>query len=152
MEVQKNNAIEMFRKKFETFKDLTDAAGEDRAWEKMLEGYPERQKERMGPLINNTTLATGFTQAIPLFEQMGMEMDVFDISNRGVDAVIEVQRSCPVLSVCKEYGLSKPCRVVCEMDVEATRRAFPSMKVDILSRQADGACVCVFKYEREAQA
>jgi hypothetical protein len=81
---------------------------------------------------------------------MGMELDVFDISNRSLDAVIEVQRSCPILSVCKKYGVSKPCHVICEMNIEATRRVFPGMKVDI-TRQAYGA-FCVFKHEREAQA
>lgn len=150
MNVPTNNAMEMFRKKFEMFRDLAAAVGEERAWEVMLDGYPERQKKRMDALIENATLAEGFTQAIPLFKQMGMEMKVFDISNLGVDAVIEVQRSCPVLSVCKEYGFSKPCHIICEMDVEATRRAFPGMVGEILSRQADGACVCLFKYERKA--
>src|SRR5215207_6498468 len=152
MSKQTLKAEEMFRKKFETFRELVATVGEEQAFEKMLEGYPERQKKQLGALIDDTSLADGFTKAIPIFEKMGMEMGVYDISNLGVDAVIEVQRSCPVLAVCKEYGLAKPCRVICEMDVEASRRAFPGMDVEILSRQADGACVCVFKYERRAQA
>ena len=145
-------AEEMFRKKFARFGTLVAQMTEESAWEKMLEGYPERQKMNMGAFIENTTLAEGFTKAIPLFKQMGMEMEIVDISNRHVDAVLEVQRTCPVLSLCQEYGFSKPCRVICELDVEATRRAFPGMKGEILSRQADGACVCVFKYERELPA
>lgn len=151
MATQTNTATQMFQKKFENFRHLADALGEEKAWENMLDGYPERQKKNMGALIENTTLASGFRKAIPLFQKMGMEMEVFDISTMHVDAVIEVQRSCPVLSMCKEYGFLTPCHVVCEMDVEATRRAFPDMKGEILSRQADGACVCVFKYERQAQ-
>jgi predicted ArsR family transcriptional regulator len=151
MSKQTPKAEEMFRKKFETFRELAIAVGEEQAFEKMLEGYPERQKKQLGAFIDDRTLADGFTEAIPIFEKMGMEMGVYDISNLGVDAVIEVQKSCPVLAVCKEYGLAKPCRVICEMDAEASRRAFPGMNVEILSRQADGACVCVFKYER-AQA
>jgi predicted ArsR family transcriptional regulator len=143
---------EMFRKKFALFGKLVAEMAEESAWEKMLEGYPERQKKHMGAFIENTTLAAGFTKAIPLFKQMGMDMEVFDISNQHVDAALEVQRTCPVLSLCQEYGFSKPCRVICELDVEATRRAFPGMKGEILSRQADGACVCVFKYEREVSA
>jgi predicted ArsR family transcriptional regulator len=149
---QAPKAEEMFRKKFETFRELVATVGEEQAFEKMLEGYPERQKKQLGVFIDDTSLADGFTKATPIFEKMGMEMGVYDISNMGVDAVLEVQRSCPVLAVCKEYGLAKPCRVICEMDVEASRRAFPGMDVEILSRQADGACVCVFKYERRAQA
>jgi predicted ArsR family transcriptional regulator len=145
-------AEEMFRQKFAQFRELTTAMPEERAWEKMLEGYPERQKKHMGAFIAHATLAEGFTKALPLFTQMGMDMAVFDISTPHVDAVLEVQRTCPVLSLCQEYGLSTPCRVICELDVEATRRAFPGMQGEILSRQADGACVCVFKYERHRPA
>jgi hypothetical protein len=145
-------AEEMFRQKFARFGKLVTAMAEDRAWEKMLEGYPERQKQHMGAFIEHATLAQGFTRAIPLFKQMGMDMEVFDISTRHVDAVLEVQRTCPVLSLCQEYGFAKPCRVICELDVEATSRAFPGMTGEILSRQADGACVCVFKYERKVAA
>ncbi|SRR6266496_3755430 len=146
-----NRAEEMFRRKFETFRNLAEQLGEEKAWEKMLEDYPERQKKQMGRFIDNVTLVEGFTKAIPVFKQIGMEMEVIDISNRNTDAALEVQRHCPVLQLCKEYGLDTPCRVICEMDVEATKRAFPGMKAEILSRQADGACVCLFKYEREAK-
>jgi predicted ArsR family transcriptional regulator len=139
----------MFRQKFARFGKLVADMSEERAWEKMLEGYPERQKKQMGAFIERATLAQGFTKALPLFKQMGMDMQVFDISTPYVDAVLEVQRRCPVLSLCQEYGFSKPCRVICELDVEATRRAFPEMRGEILSRQADGACVCIFKYERQ---
>jgi predicted ArsR family transcriptional regulator len=125
--------------------------GPEQAWEKMLEGYPQRQKEHMGTFIDNATLAKGFTQAIPAFKKLGMEMEVIDISNQGSDAVLEVQRRCPVLGIYKEYGLEIPCHVICEMDIEATRRAFPEIKAEILSRQATGDCVCLFKYERPAQ-
>lgn len=34
---------------------------------------------------------------------------------------------------------------------EAARRAFPGLKASILSKQAEGDCVCVFKYERPEQ-
>jgi predicted ArsR family transcriptional regulator len=145
-------AEEMFRKKFARFGKLLAEMAEERAWEQMLEGYPERQKQHMGALIENATLAEGFTKAIPLFKQMGMDMEVVDISNRHVDAVLEVQKTCPALSLSQEYGFSKPCRVICELDIEATRRAFPGLQGEILSRQADGACVCVFKYERKMPA
>ena len=48
---------------------------------------------------------------------------------------------------CRDFGIDKPCRLVCEMDVEATKAAF-GMKGKILARLADGDCVCIFKYER----
>jgi predicted ArsR family transcriptional regulator len=80
-----------------------------------------------------------------------MEMAVVDISTSSSDAVLEVQRKCPVLDLSAEYGFARPCHVICEMDIEATRRAFPGIQGEILCTQADGACVCVFKYERKTQ-
>ena len=143
---------EMFRKKFALFGKLMAEMAEGSAWEKMPEGYPERQKKHMGAFIENATLAAGFTKAIPLFKQMGMDMEVFDISNQHVDAALEVQRTCPVLSLCQEYGFAKPCRVICELDVEAIRKTFPGMKGEILESASRRSRVCVFKYEREVPA
>jgi hypothetical protein len=40
MSKQTPKAEEMFRKKFETFRELAIAVGEEQAFEKMLEGYP----------------------------------------------------------------------------------------------------------------
>jgi predicted ArsR family transcriptional regulator len=151
MEEQSNPATEIFRKKFETFKNLANQMGEKKAWEKMFEGYPEKHKKNMGQFIENDTLATAFTKAIPAFKKSGWDMEVVDISSKGMDAVIEIQKVCPALSVSKELGYEKPCFLVCEMDGEATTRVFAEMKGDILCRQADGACVCAFKYERKAK-
>jgi predicted ArsR family transcriptional regulator len=142
----------LFRHKFETFQRLLSEGDAQFAWETMLEGYPERQKKQMGALIDSAPLATGFREAIPLFRKMGMEMDVVDISTPSTDAALEVQRTCPVLDVSAEYGFARPCHVICEMDVEATRRAFPDIKGEILCTLADGACVCLFKYERKPLA
>lgn len=147
-----SRAEEIFRRKFETFRNLTEQLGEEKAWAEMLEGYPERQKKQMGSFIDNATLMDGFTRAIPVFKQLNMEMEVIDISNGAIDAALEVQKCCPVLQLCKEYGFDTPCHVICEMDIEATKKAFPGMKAEILSRQADGACVCLFKYERPAHS
>jgi len=141
----------MFRQKFQTFRQLAAQSSDDLAWEKMLEGYPERQKKRMGAYIDDISLAAGFRKAIPAFQQMGMQMEVVDISTSSSDAALEVQRTCPVLDLSAEYGFARPCHIICEMDVEATRRAFPGIHGEILCTQADGACVCVFKYERKTQ-
>ncbi|UWX58475.1 L-2-amino-thiazoline-4-carboxylic acid hydrolase [Chlorobaculum sp. MV4-Y] len=143
--------IESARKKFSRFRELSEQHGEAKAWEIMLEGFPEIQKQRMGPLLALPTLAEAFRQAIPQFNAIGMEMDVVDISNKGIDAVLEVQRICPWLEVCKEYGYDIPCHVICELDMAATRLAFPEMKGEILCRQALGGPVCIFKYERPAK-
>jgi hypothetical protein len=148
METQELNGLSLMKAKFEAYRKLADEKGEGYAREKMLEGYPERQREKMGAFINNTTLSRGFSKAIPFYKQMGMDMEVIDISNNGTDAVLEIQKTCPVLPFSKDYGFDEPCHVVCEMDVEATRRAFPRMNGEILCRQARGSAVCIFKYER----
>jgi len=151
MTERENSGSEIFRKRFETFNKLSEEMGEKKAWEKMFEGYPEQHKKRMGHFIDDDTLASGFSRAIPAFKQGGWDMEVVDISNKGMDAVIEIQKVCPALGICRDYGYEQPCFLVCEMDGEATKRAFPDMHGEILCRQADGACVCAFKYERKGR-
>ena len=151
MKMNPSKAISMFRNRFTTFKKLADEIGENAAYEKMMEAYPGQQKAFMGAFIDNTTLAKGFTDAIPIFRIMGFSMEVVDISHNGKDAVLEIQRVCPVLSLAKEYGLESPCRVICEMEQDATAKAFPGIKAAIISRQSQGDCVCLFKYERPAK-
>ncbi|NTW82876.1 MAG: transcriptional regulator [Chlorobiaceae bacterium] len=140
--------IESARKKFSRFRELTAQFGEEIAWETMLEGFPELQKQRMGPLLALPTLIEGFRQSIPIFNSIGMDMEAIDISNKGIDAALEIQKVCPYLEVCKEFGYDIPCHVICELDMEASHRAFPEMKGEILARQALGSPVCIFKYER----
>ncbi|HYW20905.1 MAG TPA: hypothetical protein VE956_16705 [Nodularia sp. (in: cyanobacteria)] len=146
--LDESKAIILFRKRFQKYKNLVAEKGETAAFEQMMEKYPEQQKALMGTFIDHNTLAKGFTQAAPLLGLMGFVMDVVDLSQNGTDAALEIQRFCPVLSIAKEYGFDSPCRVFCEMEQEATRRAFPGIKAAILSKQAEGDCVCVFKYER----
>jgi len=143
------NPVELFRKKFETYRKVLDEAGEQQAWDTLFEGYPERQRKNMSRILN-VSLAEAFSEAIEEYKQIGMEMDVYDISNNGKDAVIEVQKVCPAMDIAKEFGFDKPCRVICEMDMAASKIAFADqdMQISILCRQADGDCVCVFKYER----
>ncbi len=140
--------MEMFKKKFDAYKKILDESGEVQAWSTLFEGYPERQKKNMGPLIENSHLAEGFKKTIPMMKQMGMIMDVIDVSNNDMESILEIQNVCPVLEMSKEYGLNKPCRLICEMDVESTKAAFPGMKGDVLATIADGHCVCILKYER----
>jgi len=145
--------IAMFRKKFETFRKITNESGEKKAWEMLFAGYPERQREHMGAFIKDCSLYEGFSKAIPIYRQIGMDMQVVNISNKGTDAVLEVQRICPVMDLCKEYGFEKPCHIICEMDVEATKAAFADqgMTGGIVATQVDGNCVCIFKYERPSK-
>jgi hypothetical protein len=143
--------IDAAKIKFSKFRELIGQSGEETAWEIMLEGFPELQKQRMGPLLALPTLIAGFRLAIPAFNAIGMEMEAFDISNGDIDAALEIQKFCPYLEVCKEYGFETPCHVICEMDMEASHRAFPEMKGEILCRQALGSPVCIFKYERPAK-
>jgi predicted ArsR family transcriptional regulator len=136
------------KQRFATFKKIMDESGEQKAWDTCFEGYPERQKKMMGQFIDNNTLAGGFSAAVPFFKQIGMDMEVVDISTDDQDAVLEIQKLCPVLDVAREHGFEKPCRIICEMDVAATKEAFENMKGDVLARIADGHCICIFKYER----
>ena len=146
--IDESKAMNLFRKRLQRYKTLVAEKGDAAAFEQMMQKYPEQQKALMGTFIEHNTLAQGFTQAAPLLRLMGFVMDVVDISQNGTDAALEIQRVCPVLSLAKEYGFDSPCRVFCEMEQEATRRAFPGIKAAILSKQAEGDCVCVFKYER----
>lgn len=151
MEDMHTAILDAARKKFARYKELLEQFGEEKAWETMLEGFPELQKERMGPLLDLPALIDGFRLAIPQFNAIGMDMVAVDISNRGVDAALEIQKICPYLEVCREFGFDIPCHVICELDMDATRRAFPEMKGEILARQAFGSPVCIFKYERPSK-
>ncbi|MBW4491092.1 MAG: L-2-amino-thiazoline-4-carboxylic acid hydrolase [Trichocoleus desertorum ATA4-8-CV12] len=147
-----SKAMNLFRNRFIRYKKMAEEMGDAAAYEKMLEKYPEQQKALMGAFIDNATIAEGFKKSIPLLRPMGFITEIVDVSQNGTDAALEIQRVCPALSLAKEYGFESPCRILCEMEQEAARRAFPGMKATLLSRQADGDCVCVFKYERPAQS
>jgi predicted ArsR family transcriptional regulator len=147
------NPLDMFRKKFELYRKTLDEAGEEKAWDTLFQGYPERQRQHMGAIIEKyNTLAEAFDSAVSLYKQLGMDMQVVDISNAGKDAVLEIQRTCPALqfNLHKDFGFEKPCHVICEMDIAATNTGFADvgMKGSILCSQADGNSVCMFKYER----
>ena len=146
------NPLDVFRQKFVDYRKVMDEAGEKKAWDTLFEGYPERQRKNMGRFLDShPTLAEAFSAAVAPYKQMGMDMQVVDISNEGTDGVLEIQRVCPCLKfgLHSEFKFEKPCRVICEMDVAATQEAFPGLKGSILSRMADGDCVCMFKYERK---
>jgi hypothetical protein len=151
LNIDESKAMSLFRNRFVRYKKLAKEMGDEAAFEKMMEKYPEQQKALMGAFIDNATLAEGFKKPIPLLKMMGFVTEIVDISQNGIDATLEIQRVCPALSLAKEYGFETPCYLLCEMEQEAARRAFPGLKASILSKQAEGACVCVFKYERPEQ-
>lgn len=151
LKMDESQAINLYRKRFSRYQKLVEELGEKAAYEKMLEKYPQQQKALMGAFIDNNSIAEGFKKSIPLLRLMGFTTEIVDISQNSVDAALEIQRVCPALSLAKEYGLETPCHVLCGMEQEAARRAFPGMKATLLSTQAKGDCVCVFKYERPSQ-
>jgi predicted ArsR family transcriptional regulator len=146
--MDQNDVQKFVKQRFADYKKNIEESGEQKAFENAVQAYVPTQKQMMGQFIDNDTLAGGFTKAIPVYKQMGMDMEVVDISNRGMDAVVEVQKACPFLDMAREFGFEKPCRVVCEMDVASTKAAFDDMDGKIVSRVVDGDCVCLFKYER----
>ncbi len=146
------SAKAQLRVRFEYFAQLRAEYGTARALEMLREGLPERQKQLMGPLIAGVSLAEGFRRSIPIFEQLGMDMEVVDLSNQGQDAVLEIQRVCPYRELAAEFGLPTPCRITCDLGVAAIQQAFPELKGKILSKLASGDCACLFKYERAASS
>lgn len=142
-------AEQQLRRRFEQFAELREEYGTEKALEIIRSNQGDIQKKLMEPYISGVSLAEGFRQSIPLFEEFGMKMEVVDISNEGKDAVLEIQRVCPYSSLADEFGLETPCQITCDLEVEAIKEAFPQMKGSILSKLALGDCVCLFKYERD---
>jgi len=142
-------ATQLLRQRFEHFAQLRAEYGTAKARQMMIDGQAERQKQLMSRFISGVSLAEGFRRSIPIFEQLGMKMEVVDISNQGQDAVLEIQRVCPYMALASEFGLPTPCQITCALEVEAINQAFPEMQGRILSKLASGDCVCIFKYERD---
>jgi hypothetical protein len=113
-----------------------------------MEGYAERQKKNMGPFFEGCTLYEGFKKAAPVYGSFGMQMQPVDVSNNGRDAALELQLKCPFMDMARESGLARPCPVICELDMQAMVEAFDGLSATILTTMMDGACACVFMYER----
>ena len=118
----------------------------------MFEGYADQVKQRMDPYLKKPTLAQGLREAVAEFNKNGWDMDVVDLSNKGIDGALEIQRFCPAGDIHKEFGYDSPCFLICDPDGPAIKEAFPNLKAETLCRQADGACVCMFKFERPSQS
>lgn len=144
----REEARAQLRARFEQFAQLRAQYGTARALEMLREGLPERQKALMGPFITGVSLAEGFRRSMPIFETLGMEMEVVDLSNQSKDAVLEIQRVCPYRELAVEFDLPSPCQITCDLEVETIQKAFPEIQGRILSKLASGDCACLFKYER----
>jgi len=138
----------MLRDRLRRYLELEAELGPKEATEVLLDGYPERQAARMGPLITGCSLAEGFGKALPLFAAMGFLEEAVDISTDEEDVVMEVCRTCMCLTAAEELGLDEPRPILCELDFEATRRAFPHMSIAGLRQQTEGHHACVFRYAR----
>ncbi len=152
MSEQTNTAEAFIRKRFETFKKLSEETGPEKAMQTMFEGYADQVKQRMAPYLKKPTLAQGLREAVAEFNKNGWDMDVVDLSNKGIDGALEIQRFCPAGDIHKEFGYDSPCFLICDPDGPAIKETFPNLKAETLCRQADGACVCMFKFERHSQS
>lgn len=140
--------MDIFRKKFDDYRQIVIVEGPQEAHDFLMQGYAERQKKSLGPSIEKNSLYEGFKKAIPVYAQLGIVMEAVDVSSNGMDAVIRVHRVCPFMDMAKQYGFEKPCHIICDLDIEATIEAFDGIMCKTISCQADGDCVCIFKYER----
>lgn len=122
--------------------------GDETARERLLDGYVELQAQRMGPLLTGG-LAEGFRMVRPGFAAVGVHIEIVDASTDGVDSAVEILTTCECRATCEAVGTSEPLAVLCELDNEATRRAFPDLSVEVVRQQIRGAHVCVFRYSRD---
>lgn len=136
------------RDRLERYRRISAERGQDAAREELLRGYPEIQRTKMGPLIDGVPLISGFRRAVPMFAAIGVREEVVDISTDDTDAVLEIATTCMCRTAASDLGLQAAEPVLCELDFEATRRAFPEMSVRAECQQARGDAVCVFRYQR----
>ncbi|WP_157251303.1 L-2-amino-thiazoline-4-carboxylic acid hydrolase [Nonomuraea typhae] len=140
----------LMRTRLADYLRLREDMGDERARESILESYVRRQEQRMGTLIRDNTLAEGFSKVTRVFDTMGVHIEIVDVSGDGVDAAVEILTTCECQSTCDDLGLTEPLTVLCELDNEAARRAFPGLKVEVLRQHVRGAHMCVFRYSRQA--
>ncbi|MGK5641112.1 hypothetical protein ACSNOK_22780 [Streptomyces sp. URMC 126] len=145
---KREQARRMLRDRLRRYLELEAEHGPEHAREALLDGHPERQAALMGPVLAGCSLAEGFGRLVPRFAALGLLSEAVDASTGDEDAVMEVYLTCICLRAARDLGLSEARPVLCELDFEATRRAFPGMTAESLRRQTDGHHVCVFRYAR----
>ncbi|MBV5327897.1 MAG: L-2-amino-thiazoline-4-carboxylic acid hydrolase [Chlorobium sp.] len=148
MNIHNTGFLAETHQKFDVYKKLSEQSGPEQAWIQMLRYYPDEQIKRMMPFLDKSSLAEGFALGIPFLKSIGIGAVVVDISNNGIDAALEIHKQCPYMKISKKYGFAEPCHIICEMEMEIIRRAFPGTKAEIISRKTYDSSICVFKYER----
>lgn len=123
--------------------------GHEAAFEELLIGYPELQKKLIGPRIANQSLSAGFSSGKTAFAKLGLIDDFVDISTNETDAVIETLLTCMCENAMNDCGVTEPCSVLCALDQEAARRAFPEMQIQQFRKKVDGAPLCIFHWARK---
>jgi predicted ArsR family transcriptional regulator len=131
---------------------MREQVGDQQAFEALLEGYPEQQRRLMGPYIESKSLADGFREVREVFAELGIREEIVDVSTHERDAAIEVLTTCMCQNACEDMDLPESSSLLCELDFEATRRAFPGIAIDVHHRIVDGAFACVFRYSRRSEA
>lgn len=142
---------EMMRQRLAHYLRRRDEIGHEAAFEELLIGYPELQKKLMGPRIAGQSLSEGFSSGKAAFTRLGLVDDFIDISTAETDAVIETLLTCMCENAMKDCGVTEPCSVLCALDQEAARRAFPEMQIQQLRKKVDGAPLCVFHWARKRE-
>jgi len=143
---------EMMSRRMAHYLRRRQEVGHDAAFEELLIGYPELQKRLMGPRIAGRSLSEGFASGKQAFAQLGLIDDFIDISTDDSDAVIETLLTCMCENAMHDCGVSEPCSILCALDQEAARRAFPEMHIAQLRKKVDGAPLCVFSWARRRQS
>jgi hypothetical protein len=123
--------------------------GHEAAFEELLAGYPQLQQKLMGPRITGRSLSEGFSSGKAAFARLGLIDDFIDISTEQSDAVLETLLTCMCENAMHDCGVSEPCSVLCALDQEAARRAFPDMQITQLRKKVEGAALCVFSWARK---
>lgn len=140
---------EMMRKRLAHYLRRRDEIGHEAAFEELLAGYPELQKKLIGPRIAGQSLSDGFSSGRAAFARLGLIDDFIDISTAETDAVLETLLTCMCENAMRDCGITEPCSVLCALDQEAARRAFPEMQIQQLRKKVDGAPLCVFHWARK---
>ncbi|MDL4777569.1 MULTISPECIES: hypothetical protein [Thermomonosporaceae] len=134
------------------YRGLREELGPERAREVMLEGLPEKQAARLGPALKEDRLARGMARALPWLEAAGLVHEIVDDSRPGEDAALEIAFTCTCLTAADALGAGAGAGraepLLCGLELEATRRAFPELDVRALAHRAEGKRVCVFRYSR----
>jgi hypothetical protein len=149
--VKERRFRQLQRQRLERYRQLRVERGADQAREELLDGYPERQRTLMAPYLARPRLVEGFTQVLPVFGDLGLTADYIDVSTDTRDAALEILTTCMCRTAADDLGVTDQDGVLCELDLEATRRAFPELSAETVRRAVNGAPFCAFRYSRASE-